>query len=167
VGNILQAKVKVMDELLRPDWKLVNLTINDLIGLLTLKEKPMAINIATLLALSSSKDDLSVIEDLGGEFSEALKEAVSLRQEEKKKEAAGQIIEVMRCIDTTKTNLRCEIREYRKAEKRAKERLDAMDRAWLFAQHTQSFGPILVLLGLYVPSDEVREVPKDWTPPTK
>ena len=126
-----------------------------------------AINILALLALSGNQD-ADLIDNLGGNFSDALKQAMAKRNAERAEEASGQILQIMRRIETTKNASRIRLHELRAQEKVEKKKLDDVDRAWAFAQHTQDFGPILCCLNLVgaYPAEVTREVPSNWNPPT-
>jgi phosphoribosyl-ATP pyrophosphohydrolase len=124
----------------------------------------MAMNVSLLLSLTAP-DDLD-LETVDGSFGETLRAAVEKSRQEKAAEASDTILEVLRAMEKAKTRHRDTLRRLRRQEKAEKQALDDLDRAWLYAQKEQNFGPLLVLLGLVgMQHREVtREVPEDWSP---
>jgi hypothetical protein len=115
------------------------------------------------LALTSVETSDSISSDL-------VKEALEEYQKEQKAASGKEIIALLKSIDSFKLKTRAELRKVRATEKKLKASLDAVDRAWKYAEQTNNFLPVLALFNqvhahdMPNPDDfeKLTTVPADW-----
>ena len=134
---------------------------------------PTSVTLAILgvLALQGEEDTESFPVFAKGRFSSAMKRVQETRREEQE-EAIGQALELLiHTTEDTKVAALAEIKAADKARKKAKQRLDNIDRASDYAAETENFVPLVAALGVdwgdlgitYEDYQRLKVIPKEWT----
>jgi len=113
---------------------------------------------------------LASVETNGSVSSELVQEALEEYRKEQKAASGKEIIALLKEMDTFKLRTRGELRKVRAQEHKLKASLDAVDRAWAYAEETNNFLPVLALFGKVqrhdMPNpddfDKLTTVPAEW-----
>lgn len=136
----------------------------------------MAISIETLKKLAGRSDDLSplISDALPENIKQALAEAQADEMKSAAKEAAGEIIKLIKAANTAIELNVTNIRSARKTIDSAKAKIDEIARAREYALETNNWFPLIMLVSdlsfhekmSLKEDDVVTKVPENWKPKT-
>lgn len=117
-----------------------------------------------LIALARCDQDLPPT-PAGSRMADIYRAAVEKIRKEKEEAAASELVEVLKAVESYKAMARSNIKHHKEQLKAMKRGLDAVDRAMAYADETNNFLPLLIMLGAARhDNNPLCEVPADWQP---
>lgn len=86
-----------------------------------------------------------------------VREAMELHKKQQREAVAQEIVSAMQLVEQNKDALIVQIRDARRMEAAAKRKLDLIDKAVAFGNKTGNFCPVLRLMGVQVPDENVPQ----------
>jgi hypothetical protein len=108
----------------------------------------------TLIEVAKKGDEF---QPQNGVESAIVKNAMAIHKQRQQEAVANEIVEVLGLVEQVKDQQIVAIRNARKAEAAAKRKLDMLDKAVAHANKTGNFCPVLRILGVQVPDENVPQ----------